>query len=303
MLIRRALPYLSLGLLLLLTAAPTWSQAGTWGTGGPAVPVRVDDSDDGPDGGDAPVVPLEIAPGVEGILSSVFDLENPWSQCSSVGLHRILTADLQAFGGVEGSDGIFDTFTRLLPNEEEQEVAIGGFDGNGDPVFFNFREELAGQGGQGGAYGTVEVLDPDNDGLYEEIRLTPTGGAAEAIPTAMTIPLMGYDGNGDGVADYIGVPDALMLVETEPCGAYGAMAVPWAPMVDDGEGHLRIVVDPRGTGGDPRFFRSPPLDPALPRGPVLEIPTTSQIGLLLLALLLLTLATRTLRRRGTPIGA
>lgn len=142
--------------------------------------------------------------------------------------------------------------------------------------------------------GTASLEDANSDGVFDTI--VGDGMRRGTTPVNFTLALQLMDNDKDGNPDHASVPwaevNALgLLGNGDGCNDTEPQA--WVPLADtDSDGKPDAVVfdlDGNGTA-DPQFYRSPRLVPA-------AVPAVNWSGLLLLALLLVSLAAWAMTRR------
>jgi len=217
---------------------------------GPQFPILVDGNGNGPGGGDTPFLPRMGGANVLQ-LPSVF----------SCGTQSNNTVTLS---GSEG--GKFKTFTRS--NDGRTQVLNVTNTSGGMALGFSGTESA---GNSVRAQGGASVVDGNGDGKVDGLSMSSTNGS-------MLISLVFTP---DGSYASIPVAQAVMLgAKQGACGpAFSQIWVPLADTNGDGIGDS-VVFDLDGDGiPDPWFFISPRLG-------AIGVPTTNNVGLALLTLLL-----------------
>ena len=281
--------------MILLSVALAGAQPGPQPTGmvGPSNPVLF--TQDGvPDGaGDLPGI-LEFTPfTVVG--------EGTGGRGIQVNFGSVLcfgTSTFPIFGAPSQTGMPFDEFGRF----QLSEVMVDGYDTSDTahprPINTAFQEAF------GAGVGSSTLLDADGDHAYEQMMIA---GSNNSGPVAATLDLMTFDGNADGLPDYVTLFDPTpadpmfnlgvlqffgLFCDSSPNPYTGI----WIPVGRDLAGDPAIILDLDDDGiADPEFYFGPKLQI---RGSLVQIPTLSGFGLVALAAVLLLVGLGLMRRRG-----
>jgi hypothetical protein len=218
---------------------------------GPQFPILLDGNGNGPGAGDSPVTPRPGGPTTLQ-LSSLF----------SCGTQQNNTVNLS---NTDGS-GKFRTFSRAN-NGRNQVLNVTNASG-GQALGFSGTETL---GNSTRASGGANVVDGNGDGKVDGLSMSSTNGSM--LISLVFTPDSGYAS--------IPVAQAVMLgAKQGDCGpAFSQIWVPLADTDGDGRGDT-IVLDLDGDGiPDFQYYTSPKLG-------AIGVPTTSNLGLAVLTLLL-----------------
>jgi hypothetical protein len=247
---------------LLFIAASATAQPTFPGSGllGPGGPAIVDNDGNGPDDDDPEIWPR-------------------WHEREN-GIALIVSDCEGMVYGQEGSGppGIFDRFGI---NSNTYPLVITSYS-NGFPVAAMYDD--------GGSTGSL-TLQPGSDGLYDTIVINSTKFGQ------LIFQLMTTDVDNDGMHDYVnaGPLGTLGLEDCLPFSADDPVNVPIAERPECGlpEGARTVVLDLDGDGAlDEEFLCGPPIWAAM------AIPTTGNLGLLFLSLLVIGVALYALRALG-----
>lgn len=205
-------------------------------------------------------------------------------------------------GALAYSDG--GPFNRFAAGSGE--VSIGELDTSDPshprPISAAYSQPTEG----GGSAGEAEMIDSDGDHRYERMVVQGNKGAD---PVAAELDLLSYDPNGDGLPEHVtlfdpaGDPDfnlgVLQFFGLDCDG--GSYDQAWVPVGRDLDGDPAIIGDLDGNGeADPEFLWGPKLETGVRS--LMAIPTLSEVGLVVLATLLLLGGLRAMRRRGVEAG-
>jgi hypothetical protein len=225
--------------------------ANAGGLVGPRAPILADANGNGPSLGDAPVTPTQ---------GSATTLQ--LSPLFSCGTQQNNTVTLS---GTDGS-GKYRTASRT--NNGRDQVLNVTNASNGQAMGFSGTETL---GSSVRAQGTGTVVDANGDGSVDGVSISMTNGSM------MVSLVFTPDSN------YVSIPvgQAVLLgAKQGDCGPpFSQIWVPLADTNGDGRGDS-IVLDLDGDGiPDPQYYRSPRLG-------AIGVPTTNNLGLAFLTLLL-----------------
>jgi len=194
--------------------------------------------------------------------------------------------------------GVLDQFGRSGP-----EVVVDEFD-DSDPSQPRPVSATYDQGGAGGPVGGgLTFADSDGDHRYERAQVAGTDGGG---PVNATLDLVPADTDGDGDPDYV------TFSSLEPLDFFGMncdvggtptdFTQIWLPLARDLDGDFAVIGDLDGDGtADPELAWGPKLAIGTPS--VLAVPTLSGAGVAVLALALLGLGVRMMRRRDPAASA
>ena len=132
----------------------------------------------------------------------------------------------------------------------------------------------------------VEMASSKGNGVFDRIRID--GGELD-------LPIVTFDSNGDGVADYMSVPWGMLAAygwSTDASGFIGNGGTPgptpqiWMPLADtDGDGYGDSIVFDDGTGKPSTVFpKFPPMLPPFSQRNDLAVPALGEWGLFAFAL-------------------
>lgn len=244
------LPLIVTGLFSAPFSTSTMAQGGSRMVG-PQFPILVDGNGNGPGAGDAPATPTLGAANTLRLA--------PLFSCGTQP-NNVVT--------LSGSDGAgrFRTFTRTN-NGRNQVLNVTNASGNA-ALGFSGTESL---GSSVRAQGSGSVVDGNGDGAVDGLSLSTSNGG-------MLLSLVFTPDSS-----HVSIPVAQAMLLGAKQGACGpAFSQIWVPLADtngDGRGDT-IVLDLNGDGiPDSQFYSSPRIG-------AIGVPTTSNVGLALLTLLL-----------------
>jgi hypothetical protein len=186
-----------------------------------------------------------------------------------------------------------------------EEMTITAFD-NFDPAH---PRPIAVHFAENGSTGTgdMTLIDTNGDHVYEQMHIV--GSSPGFGPIDGVFDIQPFDGDGDGVPDFASLSNLSM-----PPFAFGGLSCDvggnpvnptniFVPVAHQPDGNSAIVLDTDGNGiADPDAFWGPVLAAAAPLVPVTTVPTVSELGLVVLALLLLAAGLRLARRSSRPVA-
>jgi hypothetical protein len=178
--------------------------------------------------------------------------------------------------------GRFRTASRFSENlGKTQQVTITNFDSAGEPIGFAFEELTSGVPGRTGI-GTL--ISAHNNGVYDTLELSQTGGGVLA-----TLSLETFNTADSNSPNYISFPWAQTAALGGKTACNGSNPQVFLPVASNGH----IIFDLDGNGvPDPDVFSSP----LVAAQAIAAVPTLAPLGLALLAAFLLAAAVRLLRR-------
>jgi hypothetical protein len=181
--------------------------------------------------------------------------------------------------------GRFRTASRFSENlNKTQQVTITNFDSAGEPIGFAFEELTSGVPGRTGI-GTL--ISSHNNGIYDTLELSQTGGGVLA-----TLSLETFNTTNSNSPNYISFPWGQTAALGGKTACNGTNPQVFLPVASNGH----IIFDLDGNGApDPDLFDSPPV---AAQG-IATVPTLAPFGLALLAAFLLAAAVRLLRRESS----
>ena len=208
-------------------------------------------------------------------VPTTLTIDNPWStNCGDSTGNQIL---------LSGSGACYDNGIRMKPggSSEMQQIVVTSFNGSNQPEGFRFFENSF----------------PKGDG-----SLTGTGGGASGVQltgglTMLVGPFQGTDPYGGSGFHYVSIPWALAqaLGMNGPCKLGAVDPQVFLPVVDIGGGQYQIQFDL--CSSDTKFCSSPPLSLVAWRGVGTNIPTTTELGTIVLVLCLATVGWWFVRRQ------
>jgi hypothetical protein len=180
------------------------------------------------------------------------------------------------------NQGRFRTASRFSENlGKTQQVTITNFDSAGEPTGFAYEELTSGVPGRTGI-GTL--ISSHNNGIYDTLELSETGGGVLA-----TLSLETFNTTNSNSPNYISFPWAQTAALGGKTACNGSNPQVFLPVASNGH----IIFDLDGNGvPDPDLFDSP----VVAATGIASVPALAPLGLTLLAALLLVAAVRMLRR-------